>query len=359
MTFPLTPLSGWYDRAKAAFRGVVGAVVDLWPNVYAIIAKVLALLAQEFDLRLAFLFRQIFVSRADEPYVKRHAFEYGIAGRQAARATGSVTVTSDGAGTIPAGVVFARGDGFAYLTTSSTMVAAGPNALEVQADRGGLASNLAAGSGLTLLTTGLPVALTAPVVAAGGLTGGQEAEDIEELRARVLERRRTPPQGGSATDWTAWAREVPGVLRVWVDSFSNTDRRVWLTFTATDRVNGIPESGDVAALQAYLSDPVRRPVTARVTVVAPVAVPVDIEIEDLAVDTVATRAAIAAELAALFAERMEAVTPNRNFVLPVAWISEAISRAIGEDRHTLAEPSADIAFTTSGNLPVLGTITYV
>ena len=46
-------------------------------------------------------------------------------------------------------------------------------------------------------------------------------------------------------------------------------------------------------------------------------------------------AAIAAELDALFAERMEVARPNRLFVLPRAWISEAISRATFENCHVL------------------------
>ena len=150
---------------------------------------------------------------------------------------------------------------------------------------------------------------------------------------------------------------MPGVARVFVDSFSNTNRRVWLAITFADRVNGIPTGADVAAVQAHLDDPMLRPVTARVSVVAPVSQPVAVTATGVEPLTAGVSAAIRAELAALFAERMQPATPNRAFALPRAWVSEAISRATGEDRHTLTAPAADLLFTTPGHLPVLGTVT--
>lgn len=358
MAYPSTSLAGWFERAKAGFRGVVGAAVDLWPNAWAVIAKVLAVLSREIDLRLAYLHRQIFVSTADEGYVERHAFEYGIAPRAAGRAAGSITITATGSGSIPAGVAFQRSDGQVYLSVASVLAAPGPVTILVQADRAGPEGNAPAGEALTLISPlpTLPASAVATVGAAG-LGGGSPAETVDELRARVLERKRMPPQGGSATDWMRWAREVPGVERVFVDSFSNSDRRVWVAFTFAGRVNGVPNGGDVATVQAYLSDPVRRPVTARVTAVAPTAVAVAVTATGVEPLNAATAAAINAELQALFAERMEVATPNRPFVLPRAWISEAISRAIGENRHTLASPSGDVAYSVAGQYPVLGAVT--
>lgn len=357
MALPIDTVEAWHTRCKGFFRGIVGAVVDLWPNTWAVVAKVLALLARAIDLRLVILFRQIFVSTADGIYVRRHAFEYGIAERSAGRAGGTIQVTATGSGTFPAGLAFQRSDGALYFTTSSVVAVPGPVLLTVQADVAGLAGNTDAGEALMLISAS-PVAISPATGAViGGLGGGSAAEDVEDLRQRVLQRKRNPPQGGSVPDWERWAKEVPGVDRVFVDSFSNTDRRVWIAVTFADRVNGIPNSGDVAAVQAHLSDPNLRPVTARVTVVAPVSVPVAVTASGIEPLTTAVEASIAAELAAIFVERMQVVTPNRPFVLPRAWISEAISRATGEDRHTLVAPATDVTYSTSGQLPTLGTVT--
>jgi uncharacterized phage protein gp47/JayE len=357
MALPTDTVETWHARCKGYFRGIVGAVVDLWPNTYAVVAKVMALLARAVDLRLAALYRQIFASTANATWLRRHAFEYGIASLAAGRAGGSVVVTALGSGTFPAGLAFQRGDGALFLTVASAIATPGAVTLTVQADQAGLAGNTDDGAVLTLISQ-TPVAIASGTgTVSGGLGGGTATEDVEELRQRVLQRKRNPPQGGSASDWERWAKEVPGVDRVFIDSFSNTDRRVWLAVTFADRVNGIPNAGDIAAVQAHLDDPNLRPVTARVSVVAPTAVVVNIAASGVEPLTTQVEAAIEAELAALFAERMMVARPNHPFVLPRAWISEAISRATGEDRHTLTLPASDVTYTTSGNLPVLGTVT--
>lgn len=355
MALPTDTVDTWFERFKGFYRGIVGAVIDIWPNSHAVTAKVLALLARAIDLRLTVLYRQIFASSADAPYLRRHAFEYGIVGISAGRAGGLIVVQAQGAGTFPAGLAFQRDDGALFLTAASAIASPGAVTLTVLADDAGVSGNTPDGAVLTLLSE-TPVSIANGVgLVAGGLGGGSAAEDIESLRARVLQRKRNPPQGGSASDWERWAKEVAGVERVFVDSFSNSDRRVWIAVTFADRVNGIPNAGDIAAVQAHLSDPNLRPVTARVTVVAPTAVPVNIAASGVEPLTTQVEAAIGAELDALFAERMQVARPNRPFVLPRAWISEAISRATGEDRHTLTAPAADLTFTTPGQLPVRGT----
>lgn len=355
MTLPTDTVDGWFSKFKGFYRPIVGAVVDLWPNSHAVTAKVLALLARAIDLRLIVLYRQIFASTADAVWLRRHAFEYGIYSLAAGRAGGQVVVQAQGSGTFEAGLAFQRDDGALFVTVAPAVATPGPVSLTVLADQAGTAGNTDDGAILTLISPA-PVAIAGGTgTVSGGLGGGSAAEDPEDLRARVLQRKRNPPQGGSRTDWERWAREVAGVSRVFVDSYSNTDRRVWLAITFAGRTNGIPNGGDVAAVQAHLSDPNLRPITARVTVVAPT--PVAVNIAAIGVEPLTTQveAAIGAELDALFAERMQVATPNRPFALPRAWISEAISRAIGEDRHTLTLPATDLLFTAPGQLPVRGT----
>ncbi len=357
MAYETTPRAVWYERTRAAFRAIVGGAADIWPNVWAVVAKVLATLARELDLRMAWLFRQIFVSTCDPSLVARHAFEYGLAASPAGRAAGAVTLTATAAGAAPAGLAFQRADGALLPLRHLGRRGPGPVTLQVQADAPGEDGNTGAGVTLTLISDSPLFAAAAPAVTgAGGLSGGTPAEDVETLREAVLERKRNPPQGGSAARLATLdpADRRPG-RAVWVSAFSNTDRRVWIAFLTPEGT--IPAAPTVAAVQAALNDAEIRPVTARVTVVAPTATPVAVTATGVEPLTAPVIAAVRAELEALFAERMEVATPTRAFVLPRAWISEAISRAVGEDRHTLTAPAADVTFSTAGQLPTLGTLT--
>lgn len=359
MAYQMPTLTELLARCRALFGLAEPAdTIRLKPNVHDQVAKVLALLSFELNQRIAYLFDQIFASRADEIWLVRHGFELGITRRAAAKALGQATGPATTGTVFPAGLVFVRADGARFETTSSAIAIGGQVAFEIRAIEPGIEGNTAAGQQLNpedvLGIVGFQGPLT---VAPGGLGGGAEIEKLEEYRSRILGRKRNPPHGGSKADWQRWALEVPGVTAAFVDTFANDSREVWVAFLFAGRVNGIPTSGDVAVVQAYLESDDRRPVTARVSAVAPTtqAVNMTIRIEP---DTTDIRARVTTEIAAMFADRSRPAMPNSNFVLYRSWIAEAISRATGEDNHTLTVPSADIVVSTPGALPIPGTITW-
>lgn len=361
MPYQIPPIADLSQRARSRFASAVnGAVVGLWPNLFPILAKFHAALSYEIHLRLAWLFKQLFASTADIEWLTRHGFELGITRVPATVAIGFVTITVPIATSVPFGLTFRRADGAMFRTRTSA-TGAGDTILQLEALVAGVDGNSDAGTVFTLVDTGVVVGIGETAVAdADGLGGGGEAEPIETLRQRILDRKRNPPQGGSATDWVRWIKESSGAItRVFVDSFIGDSREVWIAFLRSDRTNGIPTTPDVAAAQAYVEDDIRRPVTARVTVVAPVAQTVNIVISNLDPDSTVVREAIAAELAAMFADRVAPATPTRTFTLWRVWISEAISRATGEAHHVLTTPATDVTYSTAGHMPVLGTITYV
>ena len=350
-------------EAKNAFvQSVQGTATKLLPNVWRVESKVLALLGFEMEQRRAWLVRQLFASTADEVWLRRHGFELGLQPFAALPALGTITLAAPNGIAIPAGLQFARADGMTFTGLASAVASGAMVTLTVQADAAGEAGNTDAGAVLTLVDVGdAPAGLAiSAAVDTAGLGGGADPEGLEPFRARVLARKRKTPQGGSASDYEAWVREALGasVADVFVDSFQNDARSVWVAFTVTDQPNGIPSSAQVAIAQAYLDDPIRRPVTARVFVVAPIAAPVSVVIGGLAPDTPAIRAAVATEVAAVFADRAQPGTPSAPFVLSASWIDEAISRATGEDRHRLVAPAADLTFA-AGTLPVYAAPTYV
>lgn len=355
------------DLAQAArgyiTQSVEGAIASVWPNTFTVTAKVLALIGQGMELRRAWLVRQIFASTADRAWLIRHGFELGLTPGVAGPALGSASAAAPVGTPIPAGTQYLRADGVTFTTISTATAGGGGATLSLQADVPGVAGNTPAGTSLALVDPAngpKGLASTCIVNAASdgsGLSGGSDEQDTEAFRAEVLYRKRNPPQGGSAADYVEWVlAAVPTATKVFVDSFQNDERSIWVQFLVSDQPNGIPTQGQVAAAQAYVSDPLRRPVTARVFVSAPAAQGVDIVIARFTSDTADTRANVEEEIAAMFTDRAEPGRPSTPFALSASWIDEAISRATGEDSHDLVSPG-DLTFA-SGVLPVLGSISY-
>ena len=364
MGYSIRTLATLGQQARLFFtQAVPGALVSLWANTFTVLGKVLALLDFEHELRRQWLFRQLFASTADVVWLTRHGFELGIVPDAGTAASGTVTSPCSGlVEPIPAGTQFKRADGATYSTIAATPAPTGATVdLILQADAVGAAYDVDPGNTLALvIASGVPFQLGAQAtVDAAGLTGGVDAEDIETFRARVLYRKRNPPQGGSIPDYVEWTGQaLASVRNVYVDSFANDSRSVWVCFTVSDQPNGIPTPAQVATVQAYVDDPVRRPVTARVFATAPTSVDVPIMIRNFAPDTPDTRAAVAAEIAALQLDEIEPSTPSTPFTLYLEIIEAAINRATGVKAFTLVSPPADIAYSIGGQFPVLQPPTY-
>jgi len=355
------------DLSQAARKyftqSIDGAVASVWANTFTVLAKVLALIGQGLELRRKWLVKQLFASTADRVWLIRHGFELGLQPDPAEAAIGSGVGAAASGFVVPAGLQYARADGVIFNVLAAATSSGNSVTLDLEADTASAAGNTDAGTSLTLIDPddapgGTPTSITVLAASDGsGLSGGADEEDIESFRARVLYRKRNPPQGGAASDYAGWVlAAVPTATRVFVDSYSDNARAVWLQFLVSDQPNGIPSAGQIAAAQAYVSDPIRRPVTARVFVTTPIAQPVDIVIADLYPDTADVRTAVEAEISATFVDRAQPGTPSTSFAFSASWLDEAISRATGEDSHDLVSPG-DLVFT-AGNLPVLGTIAY-
>jgi uncharacterized phage protein gp47/JayE len=169
-----------------------------------------------------------------------------------------------------------------------------------------------------------------------------------------LARIQAPPHGGSASDYVEWTLEVPGVTRVWVAPNEQGPGTVVVRFTmddATHAPDGIPTPADVAIVQAHLNDV--RPVTAIVLVFAPIPHPIAVTIATLTPDTPDVRIAVDAELRDAFYRHS---APGAVFF--VSWLWEAVSLATGERHHSIVDPPDDVP-TGAGELPTLGTVSYV
>lgn len=293
--------------------------------------------------------KQVIPDTAEKEFLDRWARIWLRVPRKAASvATGSATFTVQAGAVIPAGTVLKALDGQQYETTEdATGVAPSFNA-PVRALAPGAAGNRTAGQVLTLVS---PVSGVQPNATGGEISGGSEEESDEDLRARLLARITTPPQGGSLADYKAWTLEVPGVTRVWVFPGEMGASTVTVRFVRDSDASLIPDAGEVAAVQAYLDE--RKPVTAQVIVVPPVAVPLNISITGLVPDTPAVRASVEAELADLV--RREA-QPGGTLLL--SRIRAAISAAAGETDYELVAPVGNVV-AGAGQLTTMGVVSWV
>ncbi|MEN6332250.1 MAG: baseplate J/gp47 family protein [Smithella sp.] len=298
---------------------------------------------------LAYIADQIIYDTAEKEYLERWASIWGINRKAADYATGSVVFTGTSGTVIPEGTEIQRSDELIFTLDSDITLVNGTGTGIVTASEAGSDSNTVTGIVLSLINTidGLSTSIT---VGSGGITGGSDEEDDDDLRTRFLARIRQAPHGGASFDYVTWALEVSGVTRAWCFPEQLGVGTVGVTFVCDDQEGSIiPDVATVAAVQAHIDE--ERPVTVDVTVFAPTAVPLNMTIQ-LTPDTVANRTAVEAELQNLISREAE---PEATILL--SHLNEAISIATGETDHVLVSPTANVTHSKS-QIAVLGTITW-
>jgi uncharacterized phage protein gp47/JayE len=343
-------------RARNAFRAETpGTDAFIWPNNIYVSAKVIGGAVWEVFGRLKWMDRQRFAMTATGDELERHGADYGISRKPASYSQGNVVVVADTWPlTVAQGTVFTRSDGVQFTSTLAKDI--GKYSLSATIP---VVCNVAGKSGNT--TYGAPLStniahLTAVNVDDVGLGQGADQETDDQLRERILARKRYPPHGGADFDYIAWAKELPGVTRAFVkaNAFGRGTVGIWFLMDDT-YVAGIPQAADVAAVQAHIDG--LKPTTAIPIVQAPVADCIDIVIQDLKPDTQAVREAVAAELQTMFRRETVPSIPGDLFTLSRSWIEQAVSNATGERSNTVFAPSTDITFGP-GIMPCLRSVTF-
>jgi uncharacterized phage protein gp47/JayE len=358
MAWTIRSLADISARTRGAFRQYMkGTDAALNTNFVTVVAKVLAGISHEFELRMAWLTKQLFLSTATGRFLALHASDIGIFRKGASSASGSITVTGTPNFTYSAGVRFLSGNITYVSTTPATASPLGIVTLLVKSDATGAHTNRDADGVLTLADPVLwPSLGQEATVGAAGLGGGADAENDDNLRARALHRKRNPRSGGRLTDYETVALAVPGVFKAWAFRRPLAPGYLAEFFLFEGRPNGIPTAGDVLVVQAAI-DAERLIRIDDGVAIAPTPLPIDIEINGLSNDTDDVRAAINFNLASMYVEKCRPGIEGDTFTLSRSWISEAISQASGEDRHVLAWPLGDIVLT-NGQFPVPGVVTY-
>ncbi|OWV94275.1 hypothetical protein ATY81_12550 [Rhizobium sp. R72] len=358
MAWQIRSLSDASARVRGAFRQYMpGTDSALANNFVTVTAKVLAGMAHEFELRMAYLAKQLFASTASGTFLLRHGADIGIYRKPASIASGAIIGSGAANVTYPAGIRFVSGSVTYVSTAPASASPLGVLTLLVSSEPTGAAANRDADGVLALADPVLwPDLSTEWAVGASGLGGGADVEDIESFRARVLHRKQNPPGGGKLSDYENIALDVPGVVKAWAFRQPLAPGFIAVYFLFSGRPNLIPTSGDVATVQAAID--AKRLIRIDDSVaVAPTPIALDLVINGLDNDNQTVRDQIALAMTNMLLERGRPGISGDTFTLSRSWISEAISSVVGEDRHILASPLDDVTYT-NGRFPVLGEITY-
>lgn len=354
MSFNTTSLPDLITRTTNDLITRLQLATDVASRAFVrILAKAWSNAVNDLQGHIGWVPKQYFVSQCDNDMLPQHGVELGMSPLPPTFAIGPVTFTGEPGSPIPAGTPMQRGDTFQYqLLADATIGLGGTVDAIVQALAEGADGNAPAGTVLTLAWAVDGVSLRA-TVATGGIADGFDVESPDAFRARMLARKRNPPQGGAEADYEQWALSVPGVTRVWIRPKWMGPGTVGVLFVMDDQVGSIvPGPDSVAAVQAYIDQPTIRPVTADVYVVAADVFLLNLSIH-LVPDTSAGRTAAEAELVDLLNREGEpGVCP------PLGELQKSASNAAGVSYGVITSPLVDPA-PAANQVPQLGVITWV
>lgn len=291
----------------------------------------------------------------------------GIVRLPATAAIGQASFSGTPATLIPAGTLLVRGDGVQYTTNAPATIGGGGTITAA------ITASIPAADGnspiATILTLGTAIpGIQSNASATTALTGGADVESNASLRTRMLQAYAAPPQGGSATDYVEWARQVPGVTRAWCEPNGMGAGTVIVRFmmdeteaafagfpqgtdgVATGEGRGSPGTGDQLAVANYIF--ALQPVTALVYAVAPIANPIAFTITGTGAWSAALKSQVSAAIAVSLLQ-----TGVPGATVDLSYIEAAIAAVAGTAGFVITVPAGNVA-QTAGKLPTLGVVTF-
>lgn len=314
----------------------------------AVYARVVAAAVNSLYGHLDYLARNMLPDLADEDWLYRHSLMKKVTRKEPRAAEGFVrweNVSNDL--TVPKGAVIQRGDRTEFLSTAAATSANGVLTVPVVASSTGLATNTDDGDSMTLSTpiTGLP-----STGYAQSIFNGDDLENLEEWRRRIMDRWYYTPQGGADADYVIWALEVNGISRAWTYRTYKGPGTVGVMVATNDPDHPAPTAELVAATKGHIW-PLAPVAGSGLYVFGATEKAIDLTIQ-LNPDTLANRQAVTAEIKAMLFRDGEPGGKIR-----ISRIDEAISLADGEAFHELIAPTDDIQLGET-ELPKLGAITW-
>lgn len=193
------------------------------------------------------------------------------------------------------------------------------------------------------------------------LIRGTDAEDDDSLRQRLRERLRRPPQGGSVSDYIAWASSLPLVSRAWILPATHETRgQVRLCFVRK-APSLIPTEEETAEVRSELMKVC--PATAELIVSAPLVRPLHLVIDAFPRTAEVLRQA-EAEIRYLLEKKaaprgyLDADMQRQSGVIHASDLHLALSAAPSEVHHSILSPEGNPEPERDGEMITFGSVSY-
>lgn len=338
-----------YQEMLSDFQTRIGQEVsggcDLAVRLYVVAAQVAALNAQAEWVQA-----QCFPQTAQGTYLDYHAQMRALARKSAVRAVGTLRFSLRAAAEedveIPEGTVCISAAGERYETTRPGVIAAGELTADVpaRAVNAGAAGNTGAG---TILSMSLPPAGVASCGNSEAFTGGEEEEDDESLRARILDSYQRLPNGANAAFYESEAMLHEGVAAA---KAVGRARGVGTVDVYVATAAGLPDEELLEEIQTELEE--KREIAVDVQVLAPTQKTVDVSVALKAAegaDAEGVRTAAEAALRGYFSGALLGKP------VLLAQLYALLHEVEGLAHYRVLAPTADVAVETAV-LPQLGAL---
>ncbi|WP_345815251.1 baseplate J/gp47 family protein [Paraburkholderia sp. PREW-6R] len=285
------------ERVRQGFRAKLPNS-DAWifPNNLWIAATVVGGMLWELYAQAVAILAQCMPDTATGIWLQRWANLFRVYVKMPQAATGPLVVSGIPGTDVPAETIFARADGTQYVTqTDLALDANGDGVATVACSVAGSDGNALANDPMTLVSS-VPGLNSDAVVGGGGIGAGTDIEEDDDLRARMLARMARRNRYGTLQDYEDWALEVPGVTRAWASSVGNVINVYFAMDAAYPGQFGVPQQSDAVILDAYLTDPCRKPIGAIPMARLPTGIPLNITIRCPSPFTAAIQSAVQSEL---------------------------------------------------------------
>lgn len=216
-------------------------------------------------------------------------------------------ISTTSSGTLNAGTQLVNNNtGIVYSVKQSVALFVGTVTFTLRALEGGAIGNLEIADVIDFVSPqpGLDNTATTSQID----TPGEDQEDLEVYRQRVLNEYQKKPQGGALADYQSWSLEAANVINAFPYA-DPTPGLVNVYIEVDNQVDGIPTASQLLAVEDSINfDPItgradRRPVTAEVTARAITRVLFTVEVIGLSPDTVDNRTAIDSAIQELFSQK--------------------------------------------------------
>lgn len=310
--------------------------------------------------RLDDLAKQLFATSADSVFLDVHGYEVGKLRNPAVKAIGSGIATGTESTVIPAGSELQAGSGQIYITDTAATITGGTATVDFTAQLAGEDGNDDAGISLSFVSpiSGIDSTIT---VDSDGIVDGSDEESDDDYRNRILARKQRLPHGGAEHDYVTWAKEYPGVTRVWTFPQYQGNGTIGIAFVRDDDASIIPNETQRDAVKDYIiqhTDPATSTLVGIPVTAEPGLFMIDMSLYSIDLtlaiypNTTAVQNAVTTKINEVF---FSEGGPGKT--IDLGQIVDKMYDAVGLERGRIDSPLADISAATN-QIHTVGTITW-